>query len=276
MKVFRFHFITWFATAALVIGPSGTVDTRAEDVPNHQTVPGPPEGMVAIPSGEYKPLFVGDNDAQRVAVGKFYLDVYPVTNGDYLEFARAHPKWRRSQVKRIFADEGYLQHWTSDLTFEEYLRNVPVTHVSWFAAKAYAKWKGKRLPTVAEWEHAAAASPKRIDGDNDPEFQQEVLRWYVTPAPQTMPEVGLKRSNAFGIHDLLGLVWEWVSDFNTALISGDARGDTGLDRQLFCGAGAQSAIDRTNYAAFMRYGFRSSLKAGYTVHNLGFRCARDL
>ena len=45
---------------------------------------------------------------------------------------------------------------------------------------------------------------------------------------------------------------------------------------FFCGAGAQGARDVENYPAFMRYGFRSSLKADYCIHNLGFRCAKDL
>jgi formylglycine-generating enzyme required for sulfatase activity len=73
-----------------------------------------------------------------------------------------------------------------------------------------------------------------------------------------------------------GVVWEWVADFSTAMVTGDARGDTGLDRQLFCGSGAQGAKDIQDFASFMRYAFRSSLKASYTVPNLGFRCAKDL
>ena len=59
------------------------------------------------------------------------------------------------------------------------------------------------------------------------------------------------------------------------MITGDARDDLGLDRQLFCGSGAEGTKDRRNFPAFMRYGFRSSLKASYTVHNLGFRCVKD-
>lgn len=235
----------------------------------------PSEGMVLIPDGVYKPLMRGERDPKEVRVAAFYLDVHPVTNGEFLNFVRANPKWCRSQVKRLFADESYLKHWSGDLDFTSSLQDVPVTFVSWFAAKAYSQWKGRRLPTFAEWEYAAAASPFRSDGEYDPTFQKEILRWYATPAPAALSRVGAGRTNFFGVLDLHGLVWEWVSDFNTALVTGDARGDTGLDRQLFCGAGALGAGDRGNYPAFMRYAFRSSLKAGYAVHNLGFRCAKD-
>jgi formylglycine-generating enzyme required for sulfatase activity len=71
-----------------------------------------------------------------------------------------------------------------------------------------------------------------------------------------------------------GLVWEWTSDFNSAMMTGDARNDAGLERQLFCGSGAAGVGNPGNYPAFMRFGLRSSLRANYTVHNLGFRCAK--
>jgi formylglycine-generating enzyme required for sulfatase activity len=237
----------------------------------------PPAGMALVPAGRYVPLFRAEKDPKDIPVAAFFLDVLPVTNGDYLDFVRAHPKWRRWQVKRLFADAEYLKRWQDDLepgTNAPW--NAPVTHVSWFAAKAYCAWKGKRLPTTAEWEYAAAASPTRADGENDPEFVRQVRTWYSTPAPEALPLVGRGPTNVFGVRDLHGLVWEWVADFNTAMVTGDARGDTGLDRQLFCGSGSEGAKNPGNFPAFMRYGFRSSLKASYTVHNLGFRGARSL
>lgn len=234
-------------------------------------------GMATLPAGRYAPLFRGEKEPREVTVRSFLLDVFPVTNGDFLEFVRANPKWRRSQVKRLFADEDYLKLWAGDLEIGLNTgTRSPVTHVSWFAAKAYSAWRGKRLPTTAEWEYAAAASPTRPDGDNDAAFVQQVRGWYSTPSPATLPIVGASQTNYFGIHDLHGLVWEWVADFSTAMVTGDARGDTGLDRELFCGSGSQGSKDTGNFPAFMRYGFRSSLKAKYTVHNLGFRCAMDL
>ena len=72
-----------------------------------------------------------------------------------------------------------------------------------------------------------------------------------------------------------GLVWEWTSDFNSIFLSGESRKDKDTDNNLFCGSGSVNATDLMNYAAFMRYAFRGSLKAKYTTKNLGFRCAQD-
>ena len=78
-------------------------------------VPGAEPGMTAIPGGIYRPLFRGDKDAKEISVAAFQLDLRPVTNAEFLTFVRENPKWQRSQVKRLFADEGYLAHWTGDL-----------------------------------------------------------------------------------------------------------------------------------------------------------------
>ncbi|MGV3774376.1 MAG: formylglycine-generating enzyme family protein, partial [Verrucomicrobiales bacterium] len=223
------------------------------------------------------PLFRTENDPAKVEVSAFYMDQFPVTVEKYLEFVRENPKWRKSSVKRLFADADYLKNWAADLAPGlDIDAKSPVTHVSWFAAKAYAAWRNKRLPTTAEWEYVARASGRQLDGENDPFFHRQVQGWYSSPTPASLPAIGRNDSNLFGVYDLHGLVWEWVADFNIAMVTGDARGDTGLDRQLFCGSGAAGAKDRNNYPAFMRYGFRSSLKASYTVHNLGFRCVRSV
>jgi formylglycine-generating enzyme len=232
-------------------------------------------GMVEIPATIYRPLFRGETDPKQIPVAAFQLDVRPVTNADFLAFVRENPKWQRSRVPRIFADERYLAHWAGDVDLGRVRPEQPVTNVSWFAAKAFAAAQGKRLPTTPEWEVAAAAGFTDRDGANDAEFQQAIANWYGSPSPAELPEAGIGRANIFGVRELHGLVWEWTSDFNSAMVTGDARGDTGLERVLYCGAGSLGASDRANYPAFMRFGFRSSLKAGYTVHNLGFRCAKN-
>jgi len=242
----------------------------AHAIPAEATAP-----MVLIPAGEYKPLFVAEKDPAAVPVPAFQLDERPVTNAEFLAFVTAQPKWRRSRVSPLFADHGYLADWADDLVLGSGApADAPVVRVSWFAARAFASWAGKRLPTTAEWERAAAAGYTTTDGATEPAYRADVLNWFSRPNPWPLPAAGRGRPNLFGVHDLAGLVWEWVADFNTVLVNGDARGDSGLDRELFCSAGSVGARDTTNYPAFMRAGFRSSLHASYVVPNLGFRCAR--
>lgn len=234
-------------------------------------------GMRRIPAGAYAPLLRGKDDPERVPVPTFLIETTPVTNGEFLAFVRANPKWRRTAVRPLFADRGYLATWASDLELGPLApADSPVVNVSWFAARAYAQWRGKRLPTTAEWERVAAVGFTQEAGAEEPGFNDVALGWFARPTPNPLPAVGGGRPNVHGVRDLMTLVWEWVDDFNTAMVTGESRADTGLDRTLFCGAGAAGARDLTNYPAFMRMGMRSSLRASYVVPNLGFRCAKSI
>lgn len=234
----------------------------------------PPE-MARVEGGEYLPMF-GERQQPR-KVGPFLLDRRPVTNGEFLEFVRTHPKWQRSRAGTLFAAETYLSHWEGDLTLGPKAPvDAPVVNISWFAARAYLKEQGKRLPTEDEWEFAARADATRADATTDPAFLSQILAWYGKPNPPVLPAVTTATSDLRGISGLHGLVWEWVRDFNNQMVTGATRNDSSLDRSLFCAGGALSATDAANYAAFMRYAFRSSLEGNYCVTNLGFRGARDL
>jgi formylglycine-generating enzyme required for sulfatase activity len=235
--------------------------------------------MVAVLAGTYTPLLQSGSVATRVAA--FYLDQYAVTNAQFLVFVAANPRWRRSQVPRLLADQAYLHHWQDDLypaEAETTLRQRPVTYVSWFAARAYCRWQQKRLPSTAEWEYAAQASGGAPDGRTDPTYLRRLLEWYAVPNPASPPLLGSGGRNYWGVYDLHGVVWEWVVDFQTAMVTGESRADSDLERQLFCGAGAAGVAEqeRVNYPAFMRYAYRSSLQGHYAVPNLGFRCAKEV
>jgi len=229
-----------------------------------------PDGMVKIPAGKHK-LFFDEQQGRTVNVKAFYLDITPVTNGEFLEFVKRNPKWSKSRVSKLYADNGYLKHWKNDFDFgDSRIKNSPVVNVSWHAANAYAKWKGKRLPTMVEWEYAGNAP---LLNDKRP-VEKVILDWYSKPTPAVFPSVGSTFKNKFNVYDMHGLVWEWVYDFNSVVMQDDSRSSSAINRDLFCASGSLGAANKEDYAAFMRFAFRSSLKANYTVSNLGFRCAK--
>lgn len=230
--------------------------------------------MVHITGGSYIPVY--GRDSSLVTVNDFMLDVYPVTNEQYLAFVKANPQWRRSQVKALFGDGNYLRAWKDDTTLaDNQSPRAPVTSISWYAATAYCTCQGKRLPTVDEWEYAGMADESHPDARKEDSFTQSILAWYDGPAT-LQNEVGLTKKNYYGVYDMYGLVWEWTSDFNSVLASEDTRKTSKDDNTLFCGGASLNASDLRDYAAFMRYSFRGSLKASYSVQNLGFRCASDI
>ena len=132
--------------------------------------------MVFIPAGEFEigsnKLSAADDErpAHTVYVEAFYMDKYPVTNAQYKRFLDANPQWhrpskwdKRNKNKRMIMSmfgkdhdhaRNYLKQWRQG-KFPIGKGHHPVTHVSWYAAMAYAKWSRKRLPSEAEWEKAA-------------------------------------------------------------------------------------------------------------------------
>jgi len=229
--------------------------------------------MVFIKGGRYVPLY--GKQGKPVTVTNFYMDVYPVTNENFAAFVKQNKRWQKSEIKRIFADENYLSSWKSNTEKGNTAdNNHPVTNVSWYAANAYCECQGKRLATVDEWEYVAMANEKMPDARKEKAYNQYILDWYEKTKAYDN-EVGKTFKNYYGVYDMHGLVWEWTSDFSSILLTGESRSDVTTDKNLFCGSGSLNASDLMNYAAFMRYAFRGSTKADYTIRNLGFRCVKD-
>ncbi|KIC94257.1 formylglycine-generating enzyme family protein [Flavihumibacter solisilvae] len=231
--------------------------------------------MVTVAAGIYKPFFE-TNDSRPLMVAAFKMDECAVTNAEFLEFVKANPAWRRSKVNRLFADSNYLKHWESDLSIGKINANIyhsPVVNVSWFAAQAYCKWKNKRLPTIAEWELAGNGKPRNIKYTSLTEY---ILGWYKKPNPPVLPNVKTTYQNQYGLYDMHGLVWEWTFNFNSFTSKADSRGSTEDEAKAFCAAGSVKVKDKNDYAGFLRFSYRGSLKGNYCIPNLGFRCAKDI
>jgi sulfatase modifying factor 1 len=238
-----------------------------------QTLASTPE--VRVQGATYEPFYPAP-DGSPTTVDTFRLDETPVTNAQFAKFVEENSRWRRGAPAPIFADDAYLAHWETDAQPATADADRPVTNVSWFAASAYCRAQGKRLPTEAEWELAARASESEPDASADAAFVERILQWYARAGGQALSEVRQSAPNFWGVYDLHGLIWEWVEDFNSSMVSSDNRqlGDEELGR--FCGGASATAADVRDYATFMRFAFRTSLQSNYSIHNLGFRCASDL
>lgn len=261
-----------------MISCSKSKDTNKSNIVDVKTLPeaaiNPDVKMVVIKGGDYQPFY--GTDSILVEVQDFMLDERPVTNKEFLDFVQKNPKWKRSNVKAVFADKTYLKDWQDDETLpKDAAPEAAVTFVSWFAAKAYAKSAGKRLPTLDEWEYVAMADENSKNARDKPAYSAHLINLY-NEKDRQKNKVKVSAPNYWQVYNMFDLVWEWTDDFNSIMTTSDSRTSEFDDKGLFCASAATSTTDVLNYASFMRYAFRSSLKADYTVGNLGFRCAKDL
>ncbi|PZO62392.1 MAG: hypothetical protein DI635_11940 [Pseudoxanthomonas suwonensis] len=235
---------------------------------------GAENGWARLHGGQFRSALKYE-DQPQLTIAPFQMMTTPVSNGQFLDFVRKHPQWQRGKAPRVFAEARYLQHWAAPLDLGDAAKpEQPVVNVSWFAADAYCRAQGGRLPTWAEWEYVAAADEQHRDARKNPVWRERILRWYSKPSRGALPRVGLQAANAYGVRDIHGLVWEWTEDYSALLVDVDNRKQGDADSSRFCGAGALSMNDRDNYAVLMRVAMLSSLQGQDVTGNMGFRCAR--
>ena len=228
-----------------------------------------PAPKVLITAGVYQTFFK-ELKEKDVVIPSFYLHQFPVTVESFNEFLVSHPEYVKSKIMLLYADQRYLNSWKADLLSKAELAETgqqPITNVSWFVARKFCESAGGRLPTIAEWEFAADA--------NDPKIVDLLLDWYGKTGDAVLINVGMKKPNMRGLHDMHGLIWELVEDFSSVMISSDSRSSGERTNGLFCGGGSVNARDAKAYATFMRFAFRSGLRGDYCIQTLGFRCAFD-
>jgi len=175
--------------------------------------------MALIPEGPY-PMGVpkaardggfDERPNHEVFVDSFYMDIYEVTNGRYLQFVTE--TGHRVPQHPTDASKGL---WKGNM-MPESVTDLPVINVDWFDAKAYCHWAGKRLPTEAEWEKAAKGPNdwRFAWGDVEPTTEHANFNQLAWRGEATLVQVGIyeKGKSPYGIYDVAGNVWEWVSDW---------------------------------------------------------------
>ncbi len=307
----------------------------------------PAADMVLIPGGRFR---MGSDDhypeeapARDVEVDGFWIDVTPVTNGQFAAFVAATGHRTLAEIAPDPADypgmpadmaqagslvfdkpEGpvgtadpygwwrfaFGADWRHPLgpgSSIEGLDNHPVVHIGHADAQLYAQWAGKRLPTEAEWERAARGG---LDGTAyawgdtfepggapQANYWQGSFPWLnlLTDGYERTSPVGTFAPNRFGLHDMIGNVWEWTADWygerqraarkaKACCVPRNPRGGTKADsldplapgetmgRRVLKGG---SYLCAANYCQRYRPAARYPQSVDTTTCHVGFRCARD-
>ena len=156
-------------------------------------------------------LFQDELPKHQVSVADFFIDKYLVTNSRFKKFVNQHPEWRPGKLSPELDHGNYLNHWSGGL-FSPGKADDPVVNVNWYAAVAYCQSFGKRLPSEAEWEHAARG---RLSSPIFPWGNESVSPMranYSGSKLHTTTRVGSYPPNGYGIYDMAGNVWEFTAD----------------------------------------------------------------
>ena len=245
------------------------------------------KNMVLIPEGPFTMGFAienennwGDMDEEpvhKVNLSAYWIDKYEVTSSSFSKFLNENKKEADQFIEITPAVTVKLEK--DVYKPRKSLENFPVNRVSWFGADAYCRWKGKRLPTEAEWEKAARGTDGRIFpwGNEFPDNSRATYRRkFKEKGFQVMEPVDgmINGISPYGIHHMAGNVWEWVSDwFDAAIYQDDNRVDP---------KGPESGISKVlrggNWyykAYYMRTTYRFNEKPDVFKVWQGFRCARN-
>ena len=207
----------------------------------------------------------------RVFVTDFWMERTKVTNAEFAAFLNATGLRPPGSERRYDEDDAdariHLRNgrWTADAGFEHH----PVVEVSWFGARDYCRWKGRRLPTEAEWEKAARGDDRRLYpwGPEPPSPDRAVFgRAY----NETAPADGRPRgASPYGVQDMLGNLREWTATvFRPYPYKHD--GWSGAGGVVVRGGSHDDAAQELSLTR-RRFFERRGASAGH--HFVGFRCA---
>jgi len=238
------------------------------------------DGIMLVRAGAF---WMGRDDgaadetpAHRVYVRDFWIERHKVTNAEFAAFLNAKGLRPVGAERRYDEDDPDARvhlrdgRWVADTSFEHH----PVVEVSWFGARDYCAWLGRRLPTEAEWEKTARGPDRRVYpwGAAAPAPHLAVFgRAYNATEPTAARPAG---ASPYGVEDLLGNLREWTA---TALRPYPYRHDDGREpytgtagRVVVRGGSHDDGADALSVTRRRSYDRRGAA-AGH--HFVGFRCA---
>ena len=209
--------------------------------------------------GTEKGHYEDEGPQHEVAVPSFYMGRYPVTNEEYARFLEENPD---VQEPGYWSDRSYNQ------------ARQPVVGVTWNEARRFAEWAGGRLPSEAEWEYAARAGTTEPYLEGGSEAKLDRVAWYSKNSDGRTHPVGEKGANAWGLHDVLGSVWEWVEDdWHNNYKGAPMDGSAWVDKRRGEGRAVRGGSFHGG-ARLLRAACRVNRPPDPRHHDVGFRCAR--
>jgi sulfatase modifying factor 1 len=267
-----------------------------------------PGGVYRMGSDVYYPE---EGPAHDVEVAPFYMDRHEVTNAEFAAFVDAtgyvtvaerdpdpaeHPDIDPAKLEPgsalfvapndpnppegegadwwMFVPGASWKHPRGPGSSIEGLDDYPVVHIAYEDAQAYAQWRGRRLPTEAEWERAARGGregePFAWGTEVAPDGQWRANTWQgVFPVINSSKDgfigaapVGCFEASDYGLYDIIGNVWEWTSD----AWQGDPRVGVMKGGSFLCA---------DNYCGRYRPAARQPYERDFSSNHLGFRTVRD-
>lgn len=246
-------------------GPSETEESApSESAANEEPVP---EEMVTIPAGPFvRGTMSGGFDEQpqrTIHLDTFSIDRYEVTNHQYQQFVAATGHRKAAPPSRYAKSMGKMRS-----------PNQPVVYVSWDDAVAYCRWKGKRLPTEAEWEKAMRGTDGRLWPWGNQEKPNGANWGRVQDGHDVSARVGTfpTDKSPYGVMDGAGNVMEWVADWYQEAYYKDSPDkdppspEFGIFRVMRGGGYTTTGGD-------LRITSRSRMVPDFRDETIGFRCA---
>jgi formylglycine-generating enzyme required for sulfatase activity len=279
------------------VGDATVIDLFDDDamvmIPAGSFVMGSDEVDTSNKSEEFgfnKPLYEDEHPRRIENLDAYMIDKYEVTNQQYKDFVIDRNYWIPEQwkqngyllthdilgiadletLRRLASETFRLDMDTRVMTQQQLLDAIdkknqsldklPVTGVSWQDAQAYCAWRGKRLPTEAEWEKAARGR----SGFEYPWGNEWHEGW----------------SNSGGDsdweYDMAGNVMEWVSDWYQAYSGNRFKSDDYGEKYKVIRGGGWGGVGHYTISHFSRSPYRFYMKPESRFNDLGFRCAADV
>lgn len=236
--------------------------------------------MVAVPAGKFifgsdkvdadqqakelgtrKPWYLDEHPQRQIRLPLFYIDRFEVTNTEYKTFIDA----TQSRPPVYFMGRGI------PTGREAY----PVTDINWYEARRYCQWRGKRLPTEAEWEKAARGP----DGREFPwgnTYDKKKLNAGDTGIGDIAPVGSFPEGKSpYGAMDMAGNVWEWTSDWYQPYPGSTHKAELFGEKNKVFRGGGWGGVGHYSLPLFYRAAYRSSIPPEEGYADLGFRCAKS-